>query len=147
MSNSHDIGVLNTLISTTLDSVKGFRDAGEDSAGTHSAFFTEMASERSRVASEMQNRVRELGGDPEDESSTAGALHRGFLNLKEMITGKDDQAIINEVERGEDYIKSKFDAAMEDEDLLPETRGLLQQCYESIRKGHDRASAMKHANT
>ncbi len=147
MSNSHDIGVLNTLIATTLDSVKGFRDASEDSSGTHTQFFTEMASERSRVASEMQDRVRELGGDPETDSSTAGAVHRGFLNLKEAITGRDDQAIISEVERGEDYIKAKFDTAMKDDELMPETRGLLQQCYESIRKGHDRASAMKHANT
>ena len=147
MSNSHEIGILNTLIATTLDSVKGFREAGEDTTGTHAQFFSEMANERSRVASEMQSRVRELGGDPEDESSTAGALHRGFLNLKEAITGKDEQAIINEVERGEDYIKTKFDAAMKDDELMPETRGLLQKCYESIRKGHDRASAMKHANT
>ena len=77
-------------------------------------------------------------------SNKMSPLARGTM---EAITGRDDQAIISEVERGEDYIKAKFDTAMKDDELMPETRGLLQQCYESIRKGHDRASAMKHANT
>lgn len=144
MSNSHDITVLNTLIATTLDSVKGYTHAGEESNSRHSAFFTEMASERSQMAARLQEQVRALGGDPEDESSTAGALHRGFLNLKEAITGSDETALINEVERGEDYIKEKFEAAIRDDDLMPQTRGAIEQAFASVRKGHDRVSAMKH---
>ena len=58
MSNSHDITVLNTLIATTLDSVKGFSEASEDVDSTRSAFFTEMASERSQAASHLQQQVR-----------------------------------------------------------------------------------------
>jgi uncharacterized protein (TIGR02284 family) len=145
MSNSHDITVLNTLIATTLDSVKGYSYAGEESASGHSAFFSEMASERSQMATRLQEQVRALGGDPEDESSTAGALHRGFLNLKEAITGGDETALINEVERGEDYIKNKFETAMQDNELMPQTRGAIEQAFASVRKGHDRVSAMKHA--
>jgi len=146
MDNSHDTTVLNTLIATTLDSMKGYREAAEGSENsTHAQFFREMAEERSQVASDLQQQVRSLGGDPEMDSSTAGAAHRGWVDLKSAITGHDEQAVVNEVERGEDYIKDKFETAMKDDELSPSTRGAIEKCFGSIRKGHDRASQMKHA--
>lgn len=146
MDNSHDITVINTLIATTLDSVKGYRESAEASTdASHQQFFREMSEERSRVAADLQQHVRSLGGDPELESSTAGAVHRSWVDLKSAITGRDEKAIVNEVERGEDYIKAKFEAAMQDDALSSQSRGVLEQSFASIRKGHDRASAMKHA--
>ncbi len=145
--HEHDIKVLNTLIATTLDSMKGYRDACEDGDGTHRQLFTEMAAERSQVASELQAHVRQHGGDAEDDSSTAGAIHRGFMNLKDAVTGKDEKAIINEVERGEDYIKGKYETALEDDKLSPDCRQVIERAYQSVRKGHDRVSAIKHAMT
>ena len=79
------------------------------------------------------------------ESSTAGAMHRSWLDLKSAITGRDDQAVINEVERGEDYLKTKYEAAMRDDELSAECRATIEQCFASVLKGHDRASPMKHA--
>jgi|SRR5688572_12364325 len=144
MTTSRDISVLNSLIETTLDSMKGFADAAEDSNGAHTAFFREMAAERSACASQLQARVTALGGDPEEHSSYTAAAHRGFMNLRQALTGSDERAIIEEVERGEDYIKGQYEAAMQDADLTPETRQVIEQAYTSVRKGHDRASALKH---
>lgn len=143
--HSKDITLTNTLIATTLDSVKGYREAGEDSANTHAAFFCEMADERSKVACDLQDHVRSLGGDPEDDSTVSGAIHRGFMSMKEMFVARDDKAIVNEVERGEDYIKGKFETALKDGDLSPTCRAVIETAYASVRKGHDKVSAMKHA--
>lgn len=143
--HKHDIKVLNGLIETTLDSMKGYRDACEDTNGTHSELFLGMADERSRVASDLQAHVRSHGGEPEDHSSTAGALHRGFMNLKDAITGTDDKAVIDEVERGEDHIKEKYESALKDDKLSPDCRMVVETAYTSVRKGHDRVSAIKHA--
>jgi uncharacterized protein (TIGR02284 family) len=64
MDNSHDVTVLNTLTATTLDSMKGYREAAQDSENaTHSQFFNQMAEERSQVASDLQAQVRALGAD------------------------------------------------------------------------------------
>lgn len=148
MNVSHDTKVLNTLIATTLDSEKGYRDAAEHSEdATHRRFFAEMAAERSQVAADLQQQVRTIGGEPETDSTVTGAAHRGWVDLKSAITGRDEKAIVNEVERGEDYIKAKFETAMQDGDLSPTARGAVEECFGSIRKGHDRASAMKHAMT
>jgi uncharacterized protein (TIGR02284 family) len=146
MDHSHDVTITNTLIATTLDSMKGYADAAENSENsTHQQFFREMSEERSQVASELQAHVRSLGGDPETDSSTAGAAHRGWLDLKAAITGRDEKAVVNEVERGEDYIKTKFEAALKNDEISAGTRGTLEKSFASIRKGHDRASEMKHA--
>ena len=144
MDNAHDIAVLNTLIRTTLDSYKGFDDAAEDTEGQHGQFFQQMARERSEVASRLQAQVRALGGDPEDDSSFTAAAHRGFMDLKQAVMGNSDEAVIEEVERGEDYLKAKYETALQDGELSPATRQIIEQAYQSVRKGHDTASAMKH---
>ena len=142
--HSHDIKVLNGLIETTLDSMKGYRDACEDTTGTYGELFSRMANERSRVAADLQAHVRSHGGDPEDDSSIAGALHRGFMNLKDAVTGRDDKAVIDEVERGEDHIKGKYETALKDKDLSPDCRAVVERAFQSVREGHDRVSAIKH---
>ena len=144
MDNNHDITVLNTLIRTTLDSYKGFNEACEDTEGRHGQFFQEMARERSQVASQLQAQVSALGGDPEDDSSFIAAAHRGFMDLKQAVMGDSDEAVIEEVERGEDYLKTKYEAALQDSELSAATRQIIEQAYQSVRKGHDTASSLKH---
>lgn|SRR5690606_10093596 len=144
MAENHDVTVLNNLIRTTLDSYKGFTDAAEETGHQHSQFFSQMAQERSQVASQMQAQVAALGGEPEDSSSYSAAAHRGFMDLKQAVMGQSDQAVIEEVERGEDYIKEKYETALQDDELSPSTRQIIEQAYQSIRRGHDQASALKH---
>jgi uncharacterized protein (TIGR02284 family) len=145
-SSDHDIHVLNSLIKTTLDSRKGFLDAAEDAENTRfSAEFASFAQERSQAATLLQNEVRRLGGNPEDDSSFLAAAHRTFMDLKQVFVSRDDKAIVNEVERGEDYIKEKYEAALSDNELSPSTRAAVEQAYESVRAGHDRARELKHS--
>jgi len=139
-------GTINSLIKTTLDSMKGFKDAAEDAESTQfSTMFADFARERSEVATALQAEVRRLGGNPEDDSSFLAAAHRTFMDLKQAFTGKDDKAIIQEVERGEDYIKGKFEAALAETDLDPSSRAVVERAYQSVKAGHDRASALKHS--
>jgi uncharacterized protein (TIGR02284 family) len=146
MSMESSITSLNSLIKTTLDSMKGFKDAAQDAESTQfSSMFADFARERSEVATALQAEVRRLGGNAEDDSSFLAAAHRTFMDLKQAFTGKDDKAIIQEVERGEDYIKGKFEAALRDVDLDPSSRAVVERAYQSIKAGHDRASALKHS--
>jgi len=100
MSNDTDISTLNSLIKTTLDSVKGFEDAAEDSEGRFTSLFAGFASDRRAVVSRLQEEVRRLGGNPEDDSSLLAAAHRTFMNLKQLVVSRDEKAIVEEVERG-----------------------------------------------
>lgn len=144
--NDYDVHVLNSLIKTTLDSRKGFQDAAEDAESTHfAAFFSDFAERRLQAATTLQAEVRRLGGEPVEEGSIAGAAHRTFMNLKAMFVSRDDKAIVEEVERGEDHIKSKFEDAFADDQLSPDARAVVIEAFRSVEAGHERASALKHS--
>ena len=64
--------------------------------------------------------------------------------MRDAISRGGDKEVIEEVERGEDYLKSKYDAALEDDRLSTETLAVIREAYQSVRSGHDRASALKH---
>ncbi len=148
MSNDNDVSVLNGLIKTTLDSMKGYEDAAKDAESTKFAtMFADFARDRAQVATKLQEQVRSLGGEPELDSSMLAAAHRTFMDLKQAMTGKDDAAIINEVERGEDHIKAKYEDAMKEDGLQPATVAAIKEAYASVREGHDKMSALKHAQS
>ena len=143
--HSTDTATLNTLIATLLDSVDGYTKSAQDVKDRDLADrFNARARERQSAVSGLQAAVARLGGDPEDDGSLLAGAHRAFLNLKEAVTGTDDQAIINEIERGEDYLKGKFEAALKNVDLAPEARSAVDQAWTSVKAGHDEMSGLKH---
>ena len=141
-----DTTVLNTLIGTLIDSIEGYQKSAADTENTMFAEkFSARAQERQQVLTRLQAAVARLGGNPEDDGTTAGAAHRGWINLKEAVLGRDDEAIINSVESGEDYLKEKFQAALENADLSAEARAAVEEAWTSVKAGHDEMSALKHA--
>ena len=145
MDNKDQITTLNTLTATLIDSVNGYRDAAQDSeSGRFQQMFRERADERSQLVEELRDEVRKLGGNPEDDGSFMGKTHQRFMDLKTAIMGRDEKAVINEVERGEDYLKEKFETAIESGDLAGESRQCVERAYQSIRAGHDQISQLKH---
>ena len=96
------------------------------------------------MVQELRQEVRRLGGDPEDGGSFLGKTHQRFEDLKSAVTGGDDQSIINEVERGEDYLKEKFETALNSGTLSGDARSVVERCYQSVKSGHDQISQLKH---
>jgi uncharacterized protein (TIGR02284 family) len=145
MENKDQITTLNTLTATLIDSVNGYRDAAEDSeSGRFQQMFRARADERNQLVEELRDEVRRLGGTPEDDGSFMGKTHQRFMDLKSAIMGRDEKAVINEVERGEDYLKEKFETAIESGHLAGEARQCVERAYQSIRAGHDQISQLKH---
>lgn len=144
--SDHDISVLNGLTTTTLDSMKGYEDAAKDAESTRFAkMFADFARDRGAAASALQAKVTRLGGAPETGSSFLASAHRTFLDLKQAFTSNSDEAIINEVERGEDHIKAKFERALKDNELSPESAAVVRETFVTVQQGHDQMSALKHS--
>jgi len=143
--HSSEISTLNTLIATTIDSITGYEDSAKNIDNERfREIFRQRANERQEVVVNLRAEVRRLGGNPADDGSFLGKAHQRFEDLKAAITGRDEKAIINEVERGEDYLKGKFEAALKDDDLTGDSRAVVERCYQSVRAGHDQMSQLKH---
>lgn len=136
---------LNTLIATLLDSIEGYqKSAGEVDNPRFAQLFNARAQERQQAVTKLQAAVAASGGNPEDDGSVMGGIHRAFESLREAVSSKDDKAIVAEVERGEDYLKGKFEAAMKHTDLTPEGRAAVDTAWTSVKAGHDEMSQLKH---
>ena len=143
--NSSATTTLNTLIATTIDSINGYEDSASNIDNQRFAqIFRERANERQQIVEQLRAEVRRLGGNPEDDGSFLGKTHQRFVDLKAAMTGRDEKSIINEVERGEDYLKEKWQAALQSGDLDGETHTLVKRLYQQIKQGHDQMSQLKH---
>jgi uncharacterized protein (TIGR02284 family) len=145
VDNDEVISTLNGLIETCKDGQMGFKEASEGVERSDlKSFFSECSIERSQFAGELQSLVRTLGGEPEDSGSVAGSLHRGWINIKSAVTGKDEGSILNECERGEDSAKAEYKKALEG--FLPDyMREVVQRQYDSVVVAHDKTKALRDA--
>ena len=144
--HSETISTLNTLIATSIDSVKGYEESAENIKNDRlREIFRQRADERQQVVESLRVEVRRLGGNPDDDGSFLGSAHRRFEDMKAAISGHDEKSIVNEVERGEDYLKDKFETALNADTLNGEARQCVEECYQSVKSGHDQMSQLKHA--
>lgn len=144
-ANEHAVDVLNSLIETTLDSANGYRHAAENATSPqYKTMFSERAERRLDLSRKLQQEVRTFGGEPKEDQSALGKAHNKWVDLKNAVTGQDDKAVINEVERGEDVIKDKYEKAMRDDKLPAGAREAVSQAYASIKSDHDEVSRLKH---
>ena len=129
--------ILNDLVETSKDGEKGFRAAAEDTKNTElQSEFLRRAQDCATGAADLQQRVARLGGKPEEGGSVAGAVHRGWVNLKGAVSSRTDLAILEECERGEDVAKARYRKALEV--TLPEgIREVVQRQYDGVMRNHD----------
>ena len=133
------ISTLNSLIETLKDGQEGFKQSasGVDDPQLKSVF-DNLAVQRSRFAGELQNEVVRLGEpEPEDSSSTTGAMHRAWINIKSAVTKRDQHAILVEAERGEDAAVAAYEDAMKEELPAP-IRDLVRRQATEVQDSHDK---------
>ncbi len=141
------ISTLNSVIETLKDGQEGFRQASEAVSDSQlKSYLSELSLQRSKFAGELQSHIVQMGdSEPETTSSTAGALHRAWINMKSAITSRDDHAILSECERGEDSAVSEYKKAMEAE-LPGPARDIISRQYTDVKAAHDRVKALRDSS-
>jgi uncharacterized protein (TIGR02284 family) len=147
-SDSSDIiSVLNGLIETCKDGEKGFRTAAEGvTNGDLATLFLNYAEQRSSFAAELQSEVSRLGGKPENGASGLGAVHRGWIDIKAAVSGKDEGAVIAEAERGEDHAVKEYRQALE-KNLPTAVQTIVENQYIHVRDAHDHVRALERIHS
>jgi uncharacterized protein (TIGR02284 family) len=142
--SEHAVKVLNSLIETTLDSANGYAEAGSLARNPRfKSLFQERAEARRHLTRDLKDEVHSFGGQSADHGSILGHAHRVFIELRDKIAGRSDRAIIEEIERGESFIRDRFQKAAHDDTLPAQARQLIERAYGAISAEHDEASAWK----
>ena len=143
MDSKKAISTLNDLIETCRDGQNGFKEAAENVKSPDlKTFLNQIALERAQFVNELQLEVRTLGGDPQKSGSATAAMHRGWIDIKGTLTGKDDHSILSECERGEDSAVEAYKDALK-VGLPTKILSTVERQFQSIKLVHDRVKQMR----
>lgn len=142
----HFSDIVENLMVALQDGRKGFhqaaqqlRDDGHDELADE---FEELSQQRERLIQELRSETRVHAAFDEGSGSAGGALHRGWIALKDAMTGDDPHAILAAAERGEDHAKREYEKAMQ-EGLPDDLRDVVVRQAAEIEAAHDRVKALR----
>ena len=128
------IKALNYLIGTAIDGENGYREAADEAdSGDLKTRLLQLSQQRASFRGELEQEVMNLGGDPKESGSTGAALHRTWLNVRDSITGKGDDAIVKESLRGEKAALDNYEDVL-GRDLPADLKEMVSRQHSEIRR-------------
>lgn len=116
---------LNELLTKNYDAEKGYKKAAEkvefDGLKT---FMQSRAENRYDFGHELKGVIRGMGGEVDKGTSTAGDLHRVWIDFKDAVTS-GDKAIYEECIRGEENFIENYREMLKEKSLPESLRAKL----------------------
>ncbi|QED36920.1 PA2169 family four-helix-bundle protein [Antarcticibacterium arcticum] len=134
--NSHNelVENLQELLEKNLDAEKGFKNALDETKNVHlKQFFKKQAIQKNRFVTELDYVIRSLNEEPKEKGSTLGGLHRVWMDLKTSLSGDKDEAVLEEVIRGEKASEKEYEEKLKDHFFPVDIAELLNKQLAEIR--------------
>ena len=139
--------LLNELVETLKDGQKGYADAMTDVEDTNlKETFKKYAVQRAGFITEIEDQMFKLDLKPDEDSSITGTIHRAWIDLKSALTSKDNKAVLNECERGEDYAKKAYQTALKAQDLPANVKSVIEKQYQGVTEAHDKIKSLRDSS-
>jgi len=144
------VSTLKGLIEICKDGEEGFKTASDNiKDAEYKTALSHFSQQRAMFARELEAEVRRLGSDNTINaegfiSNVTGVVHRGWINIKSVVSKGDAEAIFNECERGEDSAMRAFETALEDKTLPMEVLQLVRSQYVAVKEAHDRVKSLRN---
>lgn len=144
---STDRRVTKDLIQTLEDGKDGFARAADKLAETDrpdlSTKMRAFSDQRSRFSAELEQMAANYGDDVDEDGSVAGAIHRGWMAVKDAISGSDPEGVLDAAEQGEDHAVAEYRDALA-KDISPNLRVVLERQFVEIKQAHDDVKALRN---
>lgn len=139
--------LLNELVETLKDGQKGYADAMTDVEDSNlKETFKKYAVQRAGFITEIEDQMFKLDLKPDEESSVTGTIHRAWIDLKSALTSKDNKAVLNECERGEDYAVKAYQTALKAQDLPSNLKSVIEKQYQGVQEAHNDIKALRDSS-
>ena len=144
MNTVDTVTILNRLIITSKNGESALRAAADEawheelrqSLTEYSHFFAESARE-------LQDAVRKVGGKPRGLGTFGNTLHRTWMHIHAKVLGRDEDAILDDVERDESEADRMYADALHDWDVPPEVHALIERQAQEARRRHEEIQALR----
>ena len=145
---SDDAKAAKELVETLKDGEKGFADAADKLRdGEHPEWaevLTRLSTQRAGFAGEIVELGHAYGDDVDESGSVAAAVHRGWISLKDALTGDDASAVLGAAATGEDHAVSEYEKALE-LDLSAGFRDVVSRQHAAVVTARDEVKALQAA--
>ena len=143
VDNDDVIDTLNDLLETCRDGEYGFKTSAEHAKSAEIKTMLMRHSGECRDAGlELQRLIQELGGEADDGGSVSGAVHRGWVAVRGVLSGYSDQSMLDECERGEDYAVASYRKALK-QNLPAAVRTVVERQAQGAQRNHDQVKAIR----
>lgn len=143
---SKDEAVTKDIIETLEDGREGFARGAERLAGDADPqladTFRTFSSQRAQFSAELRAMAASYGDHIEQNGSVVATLHRGWLTLKDALTGDDPKGVLRAAHQGERHAVSEYEKALGHDDLSSELRLTLQRQLTEVRAAADTVAAL-----
>lgn len=139
MDNSRTVSTLNDLLNITNDRIKGFSKVEDKVWETSSSLkndYDQMVRESQTMKSELVELISEMGGEVDDSSTTAGALHRTWIDVKNAFGGENAESTLENVVFGENAAIDAYEEALEDGNLCPQSTAIVSGQLEKLKSSY-----------
>lgn len=146
---SDDKAAAKELVETLRDGEHGFATAADKLRDSDRPEWAATLDHYAEQRAGFRQQIVELGhayDDDVDENGTvAAALHRGWISLKDALTGDDAGGVLGAAVTGEDHAVSEYETALQ-QDLSPEFREVVTRQHAAVIAARDEVKALQAAD-
>lgn len=133
-SHKETVNLLQGILEKNYDAEKGYKKAMTDAENPAlKNFLQAQALQRSNFATAIDKELRDLGEEPKESGSITGSLHRAWIDIKSSLAGNDDEAVLEEVIRGEKASVDEYQDAINNNALPPKIDSVLKSQLRDIQ--------------
>jgi uncharacterized protein (TIGR02284 family) len=144
-----DKAVAKELVETLKDGENGYSSAADKVRdGDHAAWATTLqrfAEQRADFRREIVELGEDYGDDVDESGSATAALHRGWIALKDALTGDDPEGVLSAAVTGEDHAVSEYEKALQ-ADLSAGFREVVTRQHAAVLAARDEVKALQTAS-
>lgn len=138
------VNVLQGIIEKNYDAEKGYKKAMQDAKNPAlKNFLKQQAVQRSTFATAIDKELRDLDEAPKESGSVTGSLHRAWIDIKSSVAGNEDEAVLEEVIRGEKASVEEYEDVMKKHTLAPKIQNVLQSQLKDIQGTLNRVKTLE----
>ena len=146
---SDDAKAAKELVETLKDGERGYATAAEKLRDSDrpewAATMQRLSEQRAGFWREIVDMGHEYGDDVDESGTVAAAVHRGWLSLKDAVTGDDPDAVLKAAETGEDPAVSEYEDAVK-MDLSAGFREVVVRQQADVRAAREELRALQGAS-
>ena len=142
---SVDKKVTKDIMETLADGRDGFLKGAEKLTETKTSelaeAFRQYGAQRAAFYDELDEMAATYGDDIEETGSTAAAMHRGWMAIKDALAGSSPTGVLEAAIGGENHAVNAYEDALK-EDLSPALRDVLARQQAEVRAAQAHVEAL-----